>query len=303
MALFHHIHFATTRGGGWAGRQQHSHPKPFNSLDVKRKVRTEELDNLFVGGGLDVPLMALEGAEAEADDDSEADDSKTVSPSAMSSADKFKAMEGAAKILEVQMLMQTSDNALAHALQDGAASEAAIRMAPEDTPAAAGSTAQAFPEPTLSKQRLLDGSANWLPVADAESTSPSDLAWRNQIPVACAAPAGAADMPITTAAPVRPAGCSCPPGRKPYHTILTAQASTYQRWQTLIFYHHFKKQQRLHPCTEMVGFTRLLASDNARSDDLMNLMPTVTVPQLGFDKTRGFQVRLCPRDVPACADL
>ena len=45
----------------------------------------------------------------------------------------------------------------------------------------------------------------------------------------------------------KPAGCVCPPGRRPYHTILTAQASTYQRWQTLIFYHHFRKVQTLQP--------------------------------------------------------
>ena len=87
-----------------------------------------------------------------------------------------------------------------------------------------------------------------------------------------------------------PPGCACPPGRRPYHTILTAQASTYQRWQTQIFYYHFRKAQRLNPCTEMTGFTRLLASSSGGPDDLMDYMPTVTVPQLGFDKTRGFQV-------------
>ena len=63
-----------------------------------------------------------------------------------------------------------------------------------------------------------------------------------------------------------PAGCVCPPGRRPYHTILTAQASTYQRWQTLIFYHHFRKAQRMNPCTEMTGFTRLLSSPGGGAD-------------------------------------
>jgi len=120
--------------------------------------------------------------------------------------------------------------------------------------------------------------------------SPSDLRWRSGIPDVCRPPVGAAEHPIEAPAPVLPTGCTCPQGRRPFHTILTAQASTYQRWQTLIFYHHFKKQQRLHPCTEMVGFTRLLASSNGQPDDLMSFMPTVTIPQLGFDKTRGFQV-------------
>jgi len=91
-------------------------------------------------------------------------------------------------------------------------------------------------------------------------------------------------------APALPGGCICPKGRRPYHTILTAQASTYQRWQTLIFYYHFRKAQRANPCTEMQGFTRLLASSNSAGDDLMSYMPTVTVSQLGFEKTRGFQV-------------
>ena len=56
-------------------------------------------------------------------------------------------------------------------------------------------------------------------------------------------------------------------------------------------HYHFRKIQKANPCTEMTGFTRLLASANGDPDDLMDYMPTVTVSQLGFDKTRGFQVR------------
>ena len=86
-------------------------------------------------------------------------------------------------------------------------------------------------------------------------------------------------------------GAPCPAGRRPYHTILTAQASLYQEWQTKIFYYHFRKAQRhMGPCGEMTGFTRLLASANGQPDGLMDSMPTVTVAQLGHDKTRGFQV-------------
>ena len=191
----------------------------------------------------------------------------------------------------------TTSTATAAAMTAAAMTAAATATQPDESGAASTSVtlaeldvAAAYPEPTMSTTRLIDGSENWLPVPDAEATSPSDIAWRTKIPDACQPPHGAADAPITSPAPVIPAGCTCPKGRRPYHTILTAQASTYQRWQTLIFYHHFRKQQRLHPCTEMVGFTRLLASSNAGPDDLMNLMPTVTVSQLGFEKTRGFQV-------------
>ena len=54
---------------------------------------------------------------------------------------------------------------------------------------------------------------------------PDDLAWRKQI---------------------QPSG-PCPPGRRPYHTILTAQNSLYQQWQTKIFYYHFRRVQREGP--------------------------------------------------------
>jgi hypothetical protein len=51
-------------------------------------------------------------------------------------------------------------------------------------------------------------------------------------------------------------GVKCSPNRRPYHVLLTAQSTTYQDWQARIMYHHFKKQQKLNPCTEMVNFTR-----------------------------------------------
>ena len=69
----------------------------------------------------------------------------------------------------------------------------------------------------------------------------------------------------------------CPAGRRPYHTILTAQGSLYQQWQTKIFYYHFRKQQAAGGrCTEMTGFTRLLAG---KPDELMPTIPTVAVPE------------------------
>ena len=133
--------------------------------------------------------------------------------------------------------------------------------------------AREYPPPTLSTERLLDGSENWLPVPDAE-TDASDVKWREAI---------RPDMRDGTAA-------GCPPGRRPFHVILTAQASLYQEWQTKIMYYHFRKVQRLNPCTEMTGFTRLLASKDGQPDGLMESIPTIAVPQAGHDKTRGFQV-------------
>lgn len=52
----------------------------------------------------------------------------------------------------------------------------------------------------------------------------------------------------------------CPSTLRPYHTLLTAQSTTYQNWQSRIMYYHFTKQQKAsQPCTEMGGFTRLVA--------------------------------------------
>ena len=72
----------------------------------------------------------------------------------------------------------------------------------------------------------------------------------------------------------------CPNGRKPYHLLLTAQDSVYQAWQTRVMYYHFKKLQRSNPCSEMTGFTRMLNSDGAKRDGLMDEMPTVLVHAL-----------------------
>ncbi|KAL1508604.1 hypothetical protein AB1Y20_004701 [Prymnesium parvum] len=127
--------------------------------------------------------------------------------------------------------------------------------------------ARDYPPPKLSRKPLLDGSKNYLPVPNAESSDADDLAWRKSV------------VKGTT---------RCPPNRRPFHTILTAQQSLYQQWQTKIFYYHFKKAQAAGgPCTEMVGFTRLLAG---RGDNLMESIPTVAIGEVGHDKTRGFMV-------------
>ena len=128
--------------------------------------------------------------------------------------------------------------------------------------------ARDYPAPTISPKRLLDRTRNWLPVPSAEDAQPADLAWRKQ---------------------VAPNATRCPPGRRPFHTLLTAQKSLYQEWQTKIFYLQFRKAQAAGgPCTEMTGFTRLLAGN--QPDELMALMPTIRIEEASPGATRGFQV-------------
>ena len=80
--------------------------------------------------------------------------------------------------------------------------------------------------------------------------------------------------------------------RRPALAASAAHASGAAHAARAQFYYHFRKAQQLNPCTEMSGFTRLLASSNGMADDLVDYMPTVSVAQLGFDKTRGFQAIL-----------
>ena len=58
-----------------------------------------------------------------------------------------------------------------------------------------------------------------------------------------------------------------------------------------IFYYHFRRVQREGGlCTEMTGGCSPAAPDGGRSGRLMEAIPTVAVPALGHDKTRGFPV-------------
>ena len=48
-------------------------------------------------------------------------------------------------------------------------------------------------------------------------------------------------------------GDACP-GRSPFHTLLTSQASVYQQWQARIMYFHWRKQKVAGGvCTDMAG--------------------------------------------------
>ena len=76
------------------------------------------------------------------------------------------------------------------------------------------------------------------------------------VATACRLAAAAA----ATAAAAADDGC---PGRRPYHTVLTATGSVYQQWQARIMYHHWKKASAAGgKCTDMAAFTRLCATAN-----------------------------------------
>jgi len=94
---------------------------------------------------------------------------------------------------------------------------------------------------------------------------------------ASAASALTAELPLTAAA----SDPTCPPGRRPFHTLLTAQGSIYNQWQARIMYHHWKKQRAVDGrCTEMSGFTRLCPSPDGKPDGVEAFIPTVFVAQL-----------------------
>jgi len=76
----------------------------------------------------------------------------------------------------------------------------------------------------------------------------------------------------------------CPPGRRPYHVVMTAATGVYQEWQSRIAYYHYLKQKRLNPCSDLGGFTRLFNTPNAQPDSMMDEMPTLLVKQLGHGR-------------------
>lgn len=74
---------------------------------------------------------------------------------------------------------------------------------------------------------------------------------------------------------------ACPPTRRPFHTLLTGQGTTYNGWQSRIMYYHWRKQRAADgECTEMTGFTRLCASEGGLPDPAAPFIPSVFVPSL-----------------------
>ena len=89
----------------------------------------------------------------------------------------------------------------------------------------------------------------------------------------------------------------CPTDRRPFHTLLTAQATVYQQWQSRIMYYQWKKQKAAAgACGEMGGFTRLVASEGGASDGLEVEMPSVFVAQMtqaGATRQRAIMLHSC----------
>lgn len=264
IAMFHHIRFATTSMSGPslgfsrnAKRAGSKHGKRFETRELAvGEMSLPALDLGGMQGGVQRSLGAAALMNA-AGSDSEISDS--IEPE---EADAGKAKAESAVAAEPEAAAEEPVGAAAAVPQEVAA-EVKPRPAAEAVPAvaaAAGDPSVAYPAPTLSEKRLLDGSENWLPVPDAEGDAPSDLAWRRAIPPECkpkmgrpsSMPPGASEgagtklaltrhplfarlynsaleehVPKSYVAGTLPAGCVCPPGRRPYHTILTAQASAH----------------------------------------------------------------------------
>ena len=112
-------------------------------------------------------------------------------------------------------------------------------------------------------------------------------------------PAGQETQPVATVpaqllAPPQATALQCNRTRRPMHVVMTAATGLYQEWQSRIAYYHYKKMKRLHPCSDLGGFTRLYNSYNAAPDSLMEEIPTLVVKQLGHGNCaecdRGFIV-------------
>ena len=118
------------------------------------------------------------------------------------------------------------------------------------------------------------------------------------IPIVDAAPieaAATATAPTVKAAAAPASGCS--PDRKPFHTVLTATAQVYQQWQCRVMYFQWKKQRRNDPvgtrCTEMTGFTRLVAHGNGEPDGLEGEIPSYFVNEYSsqdYQRFHGYRV-------------
>ena len=247
IALYHHISFTRTVAGSLAG-------VPRMSLigAGRRRGGASAAWRPPIDESVFEPIAPIEEPEAAAADITAAEDEAPPVEHVLEPL--VKAMPVAADA--------SREGAVAAEPQDGEGAAAAAAAAPmrrvletehydpylPPLSSAEPDPSADWPAPTLSPKKLLDGSKNWLPVPDAEGAAPSDLAWRS-------------GMKPGTKPP------HCPPGRRPYHTILTAQASTYQEWQTKIMHYHFRKVQASNPCTEMTGFTRLLGALAALEPD------------------------------------
>jgi hypothetical protein len=108
---------------------------------------------------------------------------------------------------------------------------------------------------------------------------------------------------IADADAAAPGTGGCPASRKPYHVLLTATAQVYQQWQCRVMYTQWKRIRDADPagpCTEMTGFTRLVASAGAQPDGLETEIPSVFTPEWDardLGRFHGYRVINRPRSV------
>ena len=116
-------------------------------------------------------------------------------------------------------------------------------------------------------------------------------------PAAQPAPAPSTATPTAppTQAPIV-VDCSNP---KPYHVLLTASHSSYQEWQSQLFYYHYQRMRKEDSCGVVGGFTRLLTLPKGRkADSLSGVLHTVVVTELTPGKEDlGFVVLNRPHSV------
>lgn len=140
---------------------------------------------------------------------------------------------------------------------------------------------------------------NFSSIAPYISTSGAGSGAQEPAPIAGApAAASGGGAMAASAAAVAPVAAAAPhcPGRKPFHTILTATVQVYQQWQCRIMYRHWLKQRALDPrgaCTEMTGFTRLVASQDGLPDGVEGEVPSVFVREISnaeLNQFKGYRV-------------
>ena len=134
---------------------------------------------------------------------------------------------------------------------------------------------------SLQKRRSLQ---RVVPSQSRAEPAPRPSSTTTTAPPATTTPAPSTARPPAAAAAAAADGSACPPGRRPYHVIMTAASGNYQEWQSRIAYFHYQKQKRLHPCSDIGGFHRLFNNVGGKPDRMMDEIPTILVHQLGHGR-------------------
>ena len=146
---------------------------------------------------------------------------------------------------------------------------------------AATEALQGHPKTAVADEHSVDHAADAdLGRDEADEAAPLAKKLRKRKARKATAAAAAATAAATAAVAHAEEEPTCP-GRRPYHTVLTATGSNYQQWQARIMYYHWKKQAAAGgPCTDMAAFTRLCATNNGKPDGLQDEIPTLFTVEL-----------------------